>query len=356
MNLEIDSSKEEVLHFLKNKLNLNEKALSKISDEEINGEALTLLSKKDYKFLEIKFSDRNKIISIIEKDILKLNDNIKQNDTYKYIYEQDLNNLWGSLDNFISKLKLGEKVRFIKYLLIRDPPPEKEKIDDLSKYLKKYFKEEDNMKLIIENLEDLLKYNPDQLEDQCLDWELSNNDFLKLKIIVELMKQNKNKFKNLKKEDNMISKDILAGQNEENKISLNNRKEQYNKINRNNEVPLNLLGLGLISSSNSVEDKYVIYLMITVHQYETSEGETTKGVINPIEEFEKICHDFEIHFQNECSFIDYNKANEIKLSTFMLWGSKESLFQFFKFNKIKEAYDYFSKNNEKKKELEFIYV
>jgi len=347
MNLKIDSSKEEVLHFLKNKFNLNEKALSKISNEEINGEALSLLSKKEYKFLEIKISDRNKIMSIIEKDILKLNDNIKQNNTYKYIYEQDLNNLWDSLDNFISKSKLGEKVRFIKYLLIRDPPPEKGKIDDLSKYLKKVFKKEEYVELIIKSLEDLLKYNPDEFEEQCLDWEFSNNDFLKIKIIVELMKQNKNKFKNLK--DTMISKDILAGQNEKNKISLKNRKEQNNKINRNNEVPLNLLGLGLISPSNSIEDKYVIYLVITVHQYETSEGETTKGVINPIEEFEKICQDFEINFQNECSFIDYNKANKIKLSTFMIWGSKESLFQFFKDNKIKEAFDYFSKNNEKKK-------
>ena len=133
MSLNINSSKEEVVQFLKSKFNLNEKALSKISDEDINGEALTLLQKEDYKFLEIKFSERNKIKSIIEKDILKLNDNIKRNNIYKYIFEQDLNNLWDSLDNFISKLKLGEKLRFIKYLLIRDPPPEKEKTDDLIK-------------------------------------------------------------------------------------------------------------------------------------------------------------------------------------------------------------------------------
>ena len=349
MSLNINSSKEEVVQFLKSKFNLNEKALSKISDEDINGEALTLLQKEDYKFLEIKFSERNKIKSIIEKDILKLNDNIKRNNIYKYIFEQDLNNLWDSLDNFISKLKLGEKLRFIKYLLIRDPPPEKEKKDDLSEYFKKVFKEEGYVKLIIESLEDLLTYNVDQLEEQCVDWEFSNNDILKLRIIVELMKQNKNKFKNLKKEDNMISKDILTDQNEENKISLNNSKRKLKKINRNNEVPLNLLGLGLINSSNSIEDKHVIYLLIKIHQYETSEGEVTSGLINPIEEFEKICQDFEIKFQNECSFIDYNKAKEIKLSTFMLWGSKESLFQFFKDNNIKEAFDYFNKNIANKK-------
>ena len=345
MNLNIDSSKEDVAQFLKNKFNLNEKALAKISDEEINGEALTLLLKKDYKLLEIKMQERNKIMKIIEKDILKLNDNIKQNNTYKYIYDQDLNDLWNSHDIFISKLKLGEKLIFIKYLLIRDPPPEKEKIDDLSKYLKKVFKEEEFVNSIIESLDDLLTYDVDQLEEICEEWEFSNIDILKLRIIIELMKKNNNTFKNLKKVDNMFSKDNLKDQNEENKINLNNSKEKLKNINRNNKDPLNLLGL----SSNSVKDKHVIYLVIKIHQYETSEGEVTNGLINPIEEFEKICQDFEIKFQNECSFIDYNKAKEIKLSTFMLWGSKESLFQFFKDNNIKEAFDYFNKNYVNKK-------
>ena len=140
MELNIDSCKEEVANFIKNKFNINEKILSKINDEEIDGEALTLLRKDDYNFLGIKVSERSKIISIIEKDILKLTDNIKQNNTFKYIHDQDLNNLWNSLDNFISKLKLGEKLKFIKYLLIRDPPPEKQKTDDLSNYLKKFSK------------------------------------------------------------------------------------------------------------------------------------------------------------------------------------------------------------------------
>ena len=86
------------------------------------------------------------------------------------------------------------------------------------------------MKLIIESLEDLLTYNVDQLEEQCVDWEFSNIDILKLKIIVELMKQNKIKFKNSKKENNMISKDILTDQNKEDKIGLNNSKEKLKKI------------------------------------------------------------------------------------------------------------------------------
>lgn len=350
MNLNIDSSKEEVANLIQNKFNINEKILSKINDEEIDGEALTLLRKDDYKFLGIKVSDRNKIISIIEKDILKLTDNIRQNNTYKYIHDQDLNNLWNSLDNFISKSKLGEKLKFIKYLLIRDPPPEKQKTDDLSNYLKKIFKKEEIINQIIENLEDLLIFNEEEFEDQCSEWELSKNDIFILKIIVELMKQNNNKLQNIKKEDNATSKDILKEQNEqntENKINLNSKKEMSEKHNEKIGVSSKIFGLELINTSNSIEDKYVIYSVIKVFNYETSQGEITMGLINPIEEFERICNDFKINFQNECSYIDYNKAKEIKLLSFMLWGSRESLFYFFKNNYIKEAFDFFS---EKKKE------
>ena len=314
MNLNIDSSKEEVANFIQNKFNINEKILSKINDEEIDGEALTLLRKDDYKFLGIKVSDRNKIISIIEKDILKLTDNIKQNNTYKYIHDQDLNNLWNSLDNFISKSKLGEKLKFIKYLLIRDPPPEKQKTDDLSNYLKKIFKKEEIINQIIENLEDLLIFNEEEFEDQCSEWELSKNDIFILKIIVELMKQNNNKLQNIKKEDNVTSKDILKEQNEqntENKINLNSKKEMSEKHNEKIGVSSKIFGLELINTSNSIEDKYVIYSVIKVFNYETSQGEITMGLINPIEEFERICNDFKINFQNECSYIDYNKAKEI---------------------------------------------
>ena len=90
---------------------------------------------------------------------------------------------------------------------------------------------------------------------------------------------------------------------------MNNKKEI-------SEVSSNILGLELINTSNSKEDKYVIYSVIKVLNYETSQGEITIELINPIEEFEKICNDFKINFQNECSYNDYNKAKEIKLLSF----------------------------------------
>ena len=53
---------------------------------------------------------------------------------------------------------------------------------------------------------------------------------------------------------------------------------KQNKINIKNSKK-EILGLGLIKSSNSAKDKHAIYLVIKVHQYETSQGEITKGLI-----------------------------------------------------------------------------
>ena len=41
-----------------------------------------------------------------------------------------------------------------------------------------------------------------------------------------------------------------------------------------------------------------------------------------------ICSTFNIKFENDCSFIDYDDAEKIEFSTFMLWGSEEGLKKF----------------------------
>ena len=102
----------------------------------------------------------------------------------------------------------------------------------------------------------------------------------------------------------------------------------------------------LINTSNSIEDKYVIYSIIKAYNYETIQGQITLGFIIPIEEFEKICNDSKINFQKECFYIDYNRAKEIKLLLNLLWSSRESLFYFFKDNYIKEAFVFLVKKKE----------
>ena len=61
---------------------------------------------------------------------------------------------------------------------------------------------------------------------------------------------------------------------------------------------------------------------------DTSQREKAYGLRNPTEDFIKICTNFNIKFENGCSYIDYNDADNLKLSTFMLWGSEKGLKNF----------------------------
>ena len=146
----VNWSKEKLYDFLKTKLNIDSKSLSKISEKEIDGEALILLSKKDYKKeLEIKNKEKDNILNYIEKDILKLNDNIKQNKIYEDIFTKEFKDICKSLTKKLKQLKFGEKLKYIKYLLIKNPPPEKENKNDLNKYL--------NTILINENIDEIIE-------------------------------------------------------------------------------------------------------------------------------------------------------------------------------------------------------
>ena len=117
----------------------------------------------------------------------------------------------------------------------------------------------------------------------------------------------------------------------------------------------NKISLDNISNMNSNEkietkkeiDKYSIYSVIEICQYETSQEEITEGLQNPINEFQRICNDFSINCQNNCNYIDYDEAFKYKLSTIMLWGSEDSIIKFFNDNNIKEAINYFGENKEK---------
>ena len=89
------------------------------------------------------------------------------------------------------QLKLGEKLKYIKYLFVKNKPPNQEKDDELFKYLKKYLIIEDNIiNQIINNNEDILNYSDQRFEEQCQEWEIEDDEQFKLKLIIELIKQN----------------------------------------------------------------------------------------------------------------------------------------------------------------------
>ena len=340
------------------KLNLEQKILDKMKDNEIDGDALILLIKNNYKFSDLKLMIRKKIIEYLETDCFILQNNIKDNEVYKEIYTEEIDKLWE--ENKFKKLKLGNKLKYIKYLIIRDPPPEIEKKNELDNYLNKIIENENNINEIQENFKDLLNFNENDLNSQFQEWDLDNDNIFKLKLIIKYIKQNEDKLKkkeeknndqNKKKDKSIIIIHDEANRNRINEVNkdINKENELKNKNNDNNKSTLN--SLNSIDATSPTLDKkkcynYSFYCVVEVFIYDTSQREKTYGFRNPVEDFKKICINFNINFKNNCSFIDYNDAEKIKLTTFMLWGSKEGLKKFLNKNGVEKLFiEYMTKND-----------
>ena len=336
MSITVDSTIEQVNNYLKEKLNIDEEILKKIREEKIDGEALILLRKNDFKNLGIQLKDRNRIMENIEKNILKMKNDMQKDDLYGKILNSDSTNLWNYLEANISNIKLGDKLKYIKYVFIKNQPPHKDQNDELNKYFQKYLKlEEKVIKQIIENLEDFLSFKEQDFEEQCQYINIIDQDEqYKLKLIIELIKSNDN-------QNHKAANEHLSEMNGGVKTKL--------KINgKNFKIDLEKL-IDLTTSNISLKGDYNIYSMIEIYDYETSQEEMTSGLRNPIPEFQKLCNDFGIDCNNECTYINYNQALKISISSAMVWGTKESLFLFFKENEINNAIDYFKKEDIKGK-------
>ena len=283
---------------------------------------MNLLIEDDFKYFKFKIKEKKDILSNLEKDILKPNINIKQDNEMKNIFEKDLKDLWNSLDDTLENLKLGKKKKYIKYLMIRDPPP-KEINNKLKIYLKKVLKlEETTINGIYDDFENLLDIKEKDFDEKCEEnnWDFENKeDKYKLKMIIELFKQK--------------DKESNKGQNWEKEINEKVDKNKSEKKYKKRDI-------------NSDKDKYLFYNVIEVYEYKTSEKNMTNGLKNPINEFEKICKDFNIKYYNNCNYIDYNEAKKKKLSTFVLWGSKDGLELFFKENCFDKQFNKFMNDTE----------
>ena len=215
------------------------------------------------------------------------------------------------------------------------------------------------MNEIQEIFKDLLNYDKDELKEQFEEWELNDDDMFKLKIIIKIMKENINKSqqkeetKNDDNKDNSINliknetigneiNDIINKKNKD--IDLNKKKKSNENIDAPNSF--NIVELVTPIPYEKKKDNYLFYCVIEVFTYDTSQREKTYGLRNPTENFKKICENFNIKFENDCSFIDYNDADKIELSTFMLWGSKKSIKEFLKENNIENLFIEYMKNND----------
>jgi len=329
MKITVDFTEEEISNYLRDKLNIQENILTKLKEEKIDGEALILLRKNDFKKLGIKIKDKNNILNSIEKGITKMKKDI-QNDE---LYAKALNSTSNDPLNYIKanepQLKLGEKLKYIKYLFVKNKPPNQEKTDELFKYLKKYLIVEDNIiNQIIDNIKDILNYSDQRFEEQCQEWEIEDDEQFKLKLIIELIKQNDdNKNNNLQTQNCSLNQILKSGR----KLKLKN------------------FNMETTIESLSLEGNYNLYAMIELYNYETSQEDIASGLINPINEFQKLCEDFEIEFQNEGTYIKYDQAFKIKTIPSMLWGTKESLKQFFKDKGINNAISFFENKTRENK-------
>ena len=344
MSINVDLTEEQLINFLKIKLNIKEDILKRIKEEKIDGEALILLRKKDFKYLGIGLGEKNKILKYTEKDLIKMKKNFQDDTLYRKILNLT-SKPWDYLEAIISQLKLGDKLKFIKYTFIINQPPSITKPKELFQYLKTFLKiEENTINQIIEIVNDILTYTEDIFDEQCQLLDIKDEDeIFKLKIVIELVKNNNIK-NNEKNKDNSLEnfntpKDVKVIENliKSGKKLIFNHDLILTKKNRD-EIDSNIF------DQVSLKNDYNIYSMIKTYDYKTSQGEITTGLINPINEFQKLCSDFEIEHQDECTFINYNQGFKIKISTAMLWGTKEGLLQFFYDKGIGNAKEYFAQN------------
>ena len=277
MSITIDSTIEQVNNYLKEKLNINEEILKKIKEERIDGEALILLRKCDFKNLGIKLKDRN-IIKNIEKNLLKMKIDVEKDDLYGKIPNLDSANIWDFLESN-NMIKLGDKLKYIKYVFIKYQPPLQDKKDELYKYFQKFLKLEENIiEQIVDNLKDFLSYQEQDFEEQCQELNiLEEDEQYKLKLIIELIKSNNKTADELLSETTNINKKIK-------KIKINGKNLNLNNLN----IKLKkLIGLN-VNDIISLKGDYNLYSMIEIYDYGTSQNEITRGLRNPISEFQKL--------------------------------------------------------------------
>ena len=298
----INFTKEQVIDYLKNKLEINDNILIKnIRKEEIDGLALILIILFKYPYEKLKREYITKISSKIDRQIYKINEDKKTND----FSSKNINELWKNLGDTLEDLKIGEKLKYMKDLIIEDPPPE---FNEMNNYIKKIFLEDS--KKIIQNYEDLITKDMEKINERCKEHDMEiNSDYtfiLKL-IIKKINEKNKNK--------------------ENNNISLENNKQD---------------------ELNTNQSQYLFYCLVEVYEYETSENDISYGLKNPIDEFKKLCYDLNIKSLNDCSYIDFSKAQTIELSSYMIWGSKESLELFIKNNNFFEEFNNYMETSRNK--------
>ena len=339
MELKKDSTIEDISNFLKQK-SIKEEIILKFKKEEIKGNELFFFEIQDYKEFGVKFPKKliNSLNEIKNKEInlLDFTENINDNSTQEEIInflkkEITLN------EETLSKFKEmnGKKMKNLE---------EKDLIDLGLKFgeRKKLWKYIQSIKI-----EKELDVSNNSTEEEIY-------NFLKVKFdlpenILEKFKENKidgNDFFEIQKND-LIETFEINDENKQNEIMeyiINKNKK--NELNHSKEVinhSEEILNYSEESEEEITQTEIIFnhYQLIDVVDYITSEEEISKCPFNKLEDFIKLCEDMGIETEDNCSIIKFDQANNIKLKSVTLWGTKEGLFEFFENKKMKKTIEYF---------------
>ena len=331
MSLSKDSTAEEVCNFLQEFIK-NPNTILKFKEERIKGNELFFLENIDfqnlgYKLFKTKLHPKLNEIENSQKDILEFNEIIDENYTEDQVKNflrtemkfdaeilKKFNKINGklfkklSLDNLEEfGLKLGERKKLGKYL---------EKIKELqisnnstTNELCHFLKEKFNL-----SEEILVSFRENEINGKSF-LDFSENDFIDFNINDKLIIKNiMNYIKNCK------SNTQLEENKEMNEIILNNLYE--------------------VEEESKEEQVFKQYFLIEIIEYITSEEEINKCPNNKLEDFIQLCEDMKIDSEDNCTKINFDQANDIKLKTVTLWGTKEGLFEFFEKKKMYQTIDY----------------
>ena len=348
MSINKESTSDEICNFLKqNGFIKSENILSNFKKENIKGNEILFLEADD--FIQLGFKFHKKITKTLEeiknnqKEILVFNENINQQSTNEDVYHFLKNEIKleeNVLKNFQDKngqklkelnyenlkelgLKLGERRKLLKYLKSFDNTKEisineitvNSTIEEVCLFLKNRFKLKDDS---------LEQIKASEINGEGF-FNLSEDDFEELNIFDTDIQKSILDYINKNKPKNEILIETTKNKNEENIIITN---------------------MEAIDEENYTEENFKHYLLIDILEYETSEEDINKCPSNNLQEFIQLCEDMKINNEDNCAKIDFDQADEIKLKTATLWGTKEGLLEFFEKRKMNKTKEYF--NNEDK--------
>ena len=92
------------------------------------------------------------------------------------------------------------------------------------------------------------------------------------------------------------------------------------------------------------EEEFKYFHLIDIIEYLTSEEEYSKCPFNKKEGFIELCNFMGIENKDNCTKINFEQASKINIKISTIWGSKESLFEFFESKKMKNVLEFFKNN------------